>query len=280
MNTKNLYHSIFSDLDNTLLMPDKTLSARTKEILTKLANRDILLVPSTGRAFWSMPEDVRNFAGFRYAIVSNGAAIYDMKEKKPLISLTLQADFPAKLFDFIRRRGDYVTYECFVEGQAYTSDYYFNDPADFGIPGDRERNYVQSTRIAVPDIEDFILKHADCLDALDVIVLPQNRESLSKAISEEFDGIYITTSVEHLIEISNENAGKDKAMKALMNHLGLSCQGVIAFGDGHNDHEMLRAAGLGVTVENATDLCKASADRVIGSFEEESIAYFLEELFF
>ncbi len=277
---KNMqYHSVFSDLDNTLLMPDKTLSPKTREILEKITNLGIVVVPSTGRAFWSMPEDILNFSGFQYAIVSNGAAIYDMKTKKPLISLTLQEDFAGKLFKFLRDRGDYVTYECFVEGQAYTSEYYFNDPADFGIPGDRERDYVQGTRIAVPDIEEFILEHAGQLDALDVIILPKDRERLARAIADEFEGVYITTSVEHLIEISNENSGKDKAMAALIAHLGLTKEGTIAFGDGNNDHEMLRAAGLGVAVENASDICKASADCVIGPFEKESIADFLEDIF-
>lgn len=271
---KNFYKIIFSDLDNTLLMPDKTLSPRTKEQISRLRKAGVSFVPSTGRAFWSIPKDVMECPDIRYAIVSNGAAIYDMQKKEPLKQYVLQEAFAAKLFEFLA--GETLTYECFVKGQAYTSQGYFNDPADFGIPGDRERNYVQSTRIAVPDIKEFTLEHAGELDALDVIIVPEERDRVSAAIKEHFDGIYITTSVEHLIEISNEKSGKHQAMLAVMEELGIAQEASIAFGDGINDSEMLETAGLGIAVENADPACKAAADHVIGPFDQESVAKFLE----
>lgn len=273
---KNLYKIIFSDLDNTLLMPDKTISPRTKEQIARLTEEGVHFVPSTGRAFWSIPKDVMDCPDFRYAIVSNGAAIYDMRKKEPVKQYVLEESFAGRLFDFLAE--ETLTYECFVKGQAYTSQGYFNNPADFGIPGDRERNYVQSTRIAVPDIKAFTLEHAGELDALDVIIVPEERDRVSAAIKDHFDGIYITTSVEHLIEISNEQSGKHQAMVALMEALGIPQEASIAFGDGINDSEMLETAGLGVAVGNADPVCKAAADYVIGEFDQEAVAEFLEKL--
>ncbi|MDO4976577.1 MAG: HAD family hydrolase [Eubacteriales bacterium] len=273
------YRMICSDLDQTLLMPDKTISPKTKDILMRLVQEGIYVVPSTGRAFWSMPEDVMGFPGFHYAIVSNGAAVYDMEKKEALISLTLPEEFAGQLFHFLKERNEWVTYECFIKGQAYTSQSYFDDPAVFGIPGDRERNYVQSTRVPVPDIEAFVLEHAGELDALDVIVLPEERQRVSDEIRSHFSGIYMTTSVSHLIEISNEKAGKHKAMEALAENLGFTLKEVMAFGDGDNDSEMLQAAGLGVAVAAASDLCKKAADVVIGESAEEAIADYLVSLY-
>lgn len=269
------YRMICSDLDHTLLMPDKTISPKTKDVLTRLIQKGIQVVPSTGRAFWSLPKDIMEFEGIRYAIVSNGAAVYDVKEKKALISLTLPEDFASQLFHFLKEKKEWVTYECFVAGQAYTSQYYFNNPADFGIQGEYERNYVQSTRIPVPDIEEFVLAHSSELDALDVIIFPEERDRVIREIKEAFSGIYLTSSVAHLIEISNEKAGKHNAMLALAEFLGISIEEVMAFGDGDNDSEMLATAGLGVAVSNAGALCKKAADLIIGDSAKEAVADFL-----
>ena len=278
MDTKK-YKAICFDLDHTLLMPDKSISPRTRESLLYLKNQGIQLIPNTGRAFYSLPESVLDFPGIDFVIVSNGAAIYDLPSQKSIFQLNLKEDFADRLFTYLGQKGEYVTYECFVEGQAYTSRDYYNDPADFGIPGEIEKKYVQSTRKPVPDIKEFIREHAGVMDALDVIVLPAQRDRVLKEINSVFRDIYVTASVPHLIEISHEDSGKHKAMSTLMNTLGIPLDQVIAFGDGDNDSEMLSMAGLGVAVSNASPLCKEAADLIIGESREEAIADFLIEFF-
>lgn len=278
MDTKN-YKAMCSDLDHTLLMPDKSISPKTRESLCRLMDRGMHVIPSTGRAFHSLPDSVMEFPGLRYVIVSNGAAIYDLRTQKPVFQLNLRPDFAGSLFTYLEDREEYVTYECFVEGQAYTSDYYYKDPEDFGIPGDMEKRYIQSTRKPVPDIKDYIREHSGSLDALDVIVLPGERDRIMREIKEAFREIYVTSSVPHLIEISHEDSGKHKAMMVLMDLLGIPLDQVIAFGDGDNDSEMLSLAGLGVAVSNASPLCREAADLIIGESREEAVADFLIEFF-
>ena len=275
----NRYKAICFDLDQTLLMPDKSISPRTGEALQQLIDQGIQIIPNTGRAFHSLPDSVTDFPGLRYVIVSNGAAIYDFLSQKPIFRHSLKSDFAERLFDYMSKKGEYVTYECFVDGQAYTSRQYYNDPAEFGIPGEIEKNYVQSTRKPVEDIKEFIRNHTGNLDALDVIILPGERDRVRKDITETFQDIYVTASVPHLIEISHEDTGKHKAMLTLMNTLDIPLDQVIAFGDGDNDSEMLSLAGLGVAVSNASSLCKDAADLIIGESRKEAIADFLIEFF-
>lgn len=52
----------------------------------------------------------------------------------------------------------------------------------------------------------------------------------------------------------------------------------MTFGDGNNDVEMLEGAGLGITMENGSDLAKASANLTIASSDENGPAKFLDEL--
>ena len=63
------------DLDGTLLQPDSTLSAAAEDALTKAISQGICIVVASGRAFTALPEKIRHFAGIRYAVTSNGAAV-------------------------------------------------------------------------------------------------------------------------------------------------------------------------------------------------------------
>lgn len=51
----------------------------------------------------------------------------------------------------------------------------------------------------------------------------------------------------------------------------------IAFGDGHNDIEMLEAVGMGIAMGNAKDEVKDKADFVCKSVEEDGIYHYCIE---
>ena len=53
---------------------------------------------------------------------------------------------------------------------------------------------------------------------------------------------------------------------------------VIAFGDGDNDVEMLRTAGVGVAMGNATDRLKRVAERTTLSNDQLGVVKALREL--
>ena len=53
----------------------------------------------------------------------------------------------------------------------------------------------------------------------------------------------------------------------------------IAVGDSTNDYTMVKAAGLGLAVENAVPELKAAADAVICNYREHSAKYILEHYF-
>ncbi|MCI5760030.1 MAG: Cof-type HAD-IIB family hydrolase [Eubacterium sp.] len=67
---------IASDLDGTLLLDSRTVSARNRMALTRAAASGIEVVVASGRVLTSLPESVFRIPGIRYAITSNGAAIY------------------------------------------------------------------------------------------------------------------------------------------------------------------------------------------------------------
>lgn len=70
-------------------------------------------------------------------------------------------------------------------------------------------------------------------------------------------------------------AGQSKwsGIRKLLEHLDISPEHCICFGDNENDREMLEQAGTGIAMENATPELKALADHVTLSNEARGVAY-------
>lgn len=66
--------------------------------------------------------------------------------------------------------------------------------------------------------------------------------------------------------------GKDRGMAAICAVLGIAPEETIAFGDGENDISMLRFAGVGVAMGNATAATKACADFITESVDADGLA--------
>ena len=67
-----------------------------------------------------------------------------------------------------------------------------------------------------------------------------------------------------------------RGIQEYLDRLGISVRETMAFGDGHNDIEMLRFAGIGVAMGNASDEVKGAADYVTDSVDEDGIALALQ----
>ena len=58
MRQNQVVRVIASDLDGTLLTPDKQVTSFTREILAKAVSRGIRFVPCTGRPFDAVPQEI------------------------------------------------------------------------------------------------------------------------------------------------------------------------------------------------------------------------------
>lgn len=72
-------------------------------------------------------------------------------------------------------------------------------------------------------------------------------------------------------DITNVNADKGKALLAMCDHEGFKVSETMAFGDGGNDISIIRQAGIGVAMGNATDEVKAHADYVTTSVDDNGV---------
>ena len=210
-----------------------------------------------------------HFPGIRYAICGNGAMVYDLAAQRILVQHFLPAETAR---DVLRLgQGEFLTYEGFVDGCAYAQADYVNRPAVY-LCGENSVAYVQSTRHPVPDIATFLLEHETRLDSLDIVVGNQQVKETMMQRLKNLSGVYITSSVPHLIEISNEACGKHRGLAFLTAHLGIPREAVCAFGNADNDADMLKWAGMGIAVANGSPACLAAADAVTGHYLEDGVA--------
>lgn len=80
------------------------------------------------------------------------------------------------------------------------------------------------------------------------------------------------------VDIIAHDGGKVEGMKAFLRRFGCTREECMAFGDQHNDLDMLRFAGVGVAMGNGTPQVKAAADYVTRSVDEDGVAYALQQL--
>jgi hydroxymethylpyrimidine pyrophosphatase-like HAD family hydrolase len=65
----------------------------------------------------------------------------------------------------------------------------------------------------------------------------------------------------------------------ILNTLGIAAENVLAFGDGENDAEMLRAAGYGIAMSNGMPAALGAANFITASNDEGGVGLFLNQVF-
>ena len=97
----------------------------------------------------------------------------------------------------------------------------------------------------------------------------------SHFMADRFDFI---RSERTLFEILPKGINKGMAIKKLAEHLNIDVSRTNAVGDYNNDVAMLKAAGIGIAVENASAEARAAADCVTVSNNENAIAQIIYDI--
>lgn len=106
---------------------------------------------------------------------------------------------------------------------------------------------------------------------------PDSVSTLREELAAHVDGqATLVQPLPELLEVLPLGTGKGAGLARLLAELGIDPQHVLAAGDGENDADMLRLAGIGVAMGNAMQAAKDAADVVVASNDEDGVAEAIE----
>lgn len=271
---------IVLDLDRTTLNKQGKLSAANRAAIEDVMKMGVEVVIASGRSYSTLPEEVMEIPGIRYAVTSNGAAIHQVPSGRCLVRHLMKPSAVDGILSVISEsvKGRVIGCEGFVDGMPHCSADYYDEPMKYGVPG-QGVGYIRGTRHPEKDILGFIRDHRNRMDSIDAVVNRADlKERLWAQLDREVADIYITSSMDHLIEISDQSSGKHNAVRYLLSLLRIRPEEAAAFGDADNDARMLSFVGAGVAVENATERCKQCADYITAGHDEDGVARWIREV--
>ena len=258
------------DLDDTLFNRKKEITPATLDALNQAAKMGIELVPATGR-FWSaVPENVKSLKFIRYAITINGAEIFDVQENKTLAKFEIPLE---RAFKITRVLDDLdCIYDCVVDGFGWMRRQYYERRAEFSL-GEWQMKALTDFRHPVDDLYKTLSEKNHGVQKIQPFF--KNKElrlKLLEALPVVFPYNIFSSSVANNIEINDIRANKGEGLKFIADLLDIPLSETMSFGDGLNDIDNIKLAGVGVAMGNACPELKAAADYVTADCDDDGIA--------
>ena len=261
------FQAVAFDLDDTLLRDDLTISEHTVSVLRALSARGVYIIPASGRAQLSMKPFVDQMGCAAVYISCNGAEVWDGATHQALHAELFSRELGREIAAFGKKHGSYT--------QTYAEDrFYYNEESVWA------RRYAASSMLRgvyVGDLEAYIQEPRN------KILMMDEEAKISAMLAEaraQFQGrASVTCSKPWFLEFNPLRATKGIALSWAADHLGISLEKVIAFGDSLNDLPMLQAAGRGVLMANGRADLRDQCDDICGTNQEDGVACFLEKIF-
>ena len=267
------YKIVFVDIDDTLNPSNGEVSPHTKDIMTKLKEKNIYVVVNSGRSAKyaiskSMEANLSN-----YVISSNGAEVYDYHNDVIIFEQSIPPKTIKAVYDFCEKHDLTLILNSIKDRFININNYDYNsEPATY-----------------FEDINEVVNKH----NINQLIVLSKNFDRMlviPNMFKEEFPNLKVVHSSLALIEdhrvkgkeyyhdLVLENTAKSTGIVELLDYLHIDPEEAIAIGNGYDDICMTDVVGTSVAMENAVDRLKEASTYITKSAAEDGVAEILEKL--
>ncbi len=263
-----------TDVDGTLLNSKGELSPFTRKTLGQYIDWGGRIILATGKLYASIEGACQELSLKDWQITGNGAVLVDPTTGKKQVSSCLGA-LEVKHIETIlnERQVPFVYYqpETILYRKGLLSPKYVKILHKFG------EDYVK------PIKADFSENVTDVIKILSFVANVAELEiekELRKMISQACPGIRVIRTTSRYLEYMNRDVSKIHGLERILGELGVGIELVVAFGDEENDIEILKSAGIGVAMENASLRVKRAVSYVTNSNDEDGVARFLSNFIF
>ena len=258
---------IASDVDGTLVKDSSPyIYPEMPEAVRQLKKKDILFCVASGRQYYSIRNMFRDVADDISYIAENGAHI--IHQGKTLYTSEMNREYAKGIVNLYREHRD--TCECIVSTPKMT------------LMETDNREFIELIRNGYRN--RFEVVH-DVLETTDPIIKVSiyKKDGIRKLCEEEFipcwqDKVKATMAGEEWVDFMSKDVDKGNGLRVLCEHLGISREETIAFGDNDNDIGLLKAAGVSYAVETARESVKQIADYVCPSYAEKGVYQIIKKL--
>ena len=259
------------DLDGTLLSRNNEVTPATREAIARAVAHGVAVVPATGRPLASLPPVVAKLPGIRYAITSNGAAVWDLNSD-PLGAVYSRYANAAEHATsepvcLIRRlMPEETAREAFALFQQYDGELsVFSDGLCIKTPEgiaklEARRAQFLSTEAkqsttdgrftVVRGIESWMARHAGEIEKLCMFFDSKEKAQDVMPLFLAMPGVEVVQGSPDNIEVTAAGVDKGEALLALADRLGIPHEQTMAVGDSGNDRAMLEKAGIAAVMAN------------------------------
>ena len=270
------------DLDGTLLSGHSEVTPRTRQALARAAANGVVIVPATGRPLASLPPIVATLPGVRYALTSNGAAVWDL-HNDPLGAVYSRyanaaehetSEPEAVLHDlmpvaparevFALCEACHADLRIFADGRAMTDRASMEyNAACHARKGSTEARQPDDGRFTiVRDFAEWMSRHAHEVEKFCMFFDSIEIAQAALVRFRAFPGIEAVQGAPDNVEVTAAGVDKGTALLALADRLGIPREATLAIGDSDNDRAMLARAGVAAVMANALPEIRALGDIV------------------
>ena len=244
----------FFDLDGTLTNNEKEISLKNIKALEYLKNKGIKLVYASGR--WDSYILTNNYHTdlIDYIICNNGAEIYDIKNKKLLLSNYMNNNTVKLLLDYCNKLGIQITFNSYLKrfDNNITNEELINNPIYLGVVICKTKDEVNKIINEIDELEELYISY------------------ISAAYFKDIEAKSYT------LNINIRNVDKGSAVKYLQEYLNINKEECVSFGDNNNDIPMFNNCGTSVAMENGYSVLKEQATYITKTNDEDGVAYFID----
>lgn len=265
------YKLLVLDVDGTLLNDEREISKRTLAALLKVQQMGVRIVLASGRPTYGLMPlaktlELGNYGGF--VLSYNGCQIIKAQNGEILFERRINPEMLPYLEKKARKNGFAIF--------TYHDDTLITDSPDNEYI--KNEALLNNLKIIREDEFSTAIDFAPCK-----CMLVSDKEKALIGLEQHWEKRLAGTldafrSEPYFLEVVPCGVNKANTLGALLEHLGVTREEVIAVGDGVCDVTMLQLAGMGVAMGHSQDSVKVCADYVTASNEEDGVPLAVEKL--
>ena len=258
---------IATDMDDTLLNSQVQVSERNKAAIHKALAAGVHVLLATGRMFLSAQRYAQQLELPDVPLVTyNGALVKASQSGKVYYEKRLKLETAKALLAYCREHGYYV--QAYYDQEIIT-----RETCEFS------RRYEAVGGTAPRPVGDALYTLTEPPYKMIMMTDPAQLPAIWKDIERRFAGrVDVTTSKVDFIELMEPGVNKWEAVRMCGQVLGVRPAEMMCCGDSENDYEMVKCAGLGVAVANATPRVLQAAKLVTADHDQDGVALAIETI--